>query len=452
MRVAGMRVQACALQKPSGMSTPARRGPHPFIISATLLLAATLHCSQARAEFTATATTPDLMTLYMARCGPGWVAGDGAFSARLPNNDIAWLFGDSVVGRVDSAGKLALPPGSSAIFGTTLAIQNVSSTTAPEFVSYFRQGSNVVQTVAKSSYKAFPYDTANCPSVTYQIGDPVRSLFTVGTSHCSDPTKCLWWPMGAIVEGTKLRTFIVLMDLVSQTPKSTYLTSLSTSNFKSAPTTPVKTPNNNVRYGAELMNEGGYTYIYGTRVETVGSPSCNHGECMHIARVPTGSLSSMSEWRFYAGQNAQGQPIWSQTASATKPIVYAGSSYSVTKMSNCGTLPTCYVLLQSFAFGAIIASYAATPYGPPGSWSPFKAVHFAFGTSGDAVPETLQPYVVSYGAQVHELAPPTSDGYLVGYSLNTVGVDCWNDPHNPACPYENVGNYRPRFVRVKFTW
>jgi hypothetical protein len=420
------------------------------VIALVLVASSDLWRAGARAEFTATATTYDLLSLFMARCGPGWVTGDGGFTARLPSGDIAWLFGDSGLGRI-APGSQLIESSFAMVVGTTLAIQNASNLFAPEFVSYFHEGTS---TVARTTYKGFPYDPVNCPKEGYQTPAPVSSLFP-----CTTSTGCFYWPEGAIVEYGKLVVF-----LVNPNEHKTYLSTLPVGNFTAPPSTPAPTPNNGVQYGHELTNDGLYTYIYGARDETAGNSDCHGDSCMHLARAPIGFLSLPGFWEFFAGTTANGQPKWSPNPADTRAIVPAGKgpAYSVTKMFGCGTMPTCYVLLQSFWYGAIIAQYSANPWGP---FSAAKAVHFAFGTSGDTVPEAGMTFgsqrgqFVTYSAQLHEEWPPTTDGYLVGYSLNSqsvnpeVPLDCFiAHPEDPICEWQRANMYVPRFIRVKFGW
>src|SRR5204863_4233334 len=104
---------------------------------------------------------------------------------------------------------------------------------------------------------------------------------------CTKSEGCFYWPEGSIVEGGSLVLF-----LVDPNEHKTYLSSLSINNFAAAPSTPVPTPNNGVLYGHELTNDGFFTYIYGARVETTGTPACHDNSCMHLARVPIGFLSN----------------------------------------------------------------------------------------------------------------------------------------------------------------
>jgi hypothetical protein len=170
---------------------------------------------------------------------------------------------------------------------------------------------------------------------------------------------------------------------------------------------------NNVMYGAALLEQGGYTYIYGT--EDVSGTE----KYLHIARATSGNL--LGSWEFYTGTSWSPDP----TASA-RLLKGVGNGFGVVKAGNQFRLFTMDTLI---AFSDELVMYSASsPAGPFG-----RRTHIY------STPESQQG-LITYDAHVHPEFTDANGRLLLSYDVNSLdGGDLLAD----------VDNYRPRFIRVK---
>src|SRR5207302_2796791 len=78
---------------------------------------------------------------------------------------------------------------------------------------------------------------------------------------------------------------------------------------------------NSVMFGAALLEESGYTYIYGT--EDVSGTE----KYLHIARTTSGNL--LGAWEFYTGTGWSSDP-----ASSARLLRGVGNGFGVAKVGN----------------------------------------------------------------------------------------------------------------------
>jgi hypothetical protein len=301
-----------------------------------------------------------------------WTGADGDYSALLPDGRVAWTFSDTFLGYVNADGSR--PPGQPLI-NNDLVIQ---------------EGSALTRTVHGGSAQ-----------------DPA-SLVT--------PTDgSTWYWMGAAaVEGDRLQVFLPKFlrtgpgawdwEWTGTDVGSWALPGLTLNGISAAPS------ENGVGYGAGVLNDAGFTYVYG--VEDL--PIRNQ---LHVARVPTGGL--LGPWEFYTGSGWSADQF--DSAGTLEGI---GTSLGVVRVGRL------YVLFSfdGVPFSPKIVLYTScTPYGP---WGHRTTVY----TTPEAVGDTF-----TYNAKVHPQAT-NSAGLLVSYDVNSFDFGDLLD---------DVSLYRPRFIRVK---
>lgn len=407
--------------------------------------AAHLGFSTAEAHaFSASATPDGMTTLYHMRCGPGWTGADATYSVKLPNGNVAWLFSDTFVGRVAPNGSRAQSGSSRFITGNTMNVQNASTGALTTYLG------NATGTTTRATHAFYPYDSA-CPSSSYQAPSDSRALFRPATCPSNNP--CWYWVGDGTVEsGNTLRVFLTQWEKTGSGAfdvrwVATSIASLPTGNLTAAPAITGAPFWSLVMYGTALLpnvvvGSVNYTYVYGVRDESTSSVC--RGRCMHVARVRKDQLTT-GQWSYYAGRNANGTEIWSTNGNATQPLTatsglgpVVANEYSVTKLSSCGTLGACYVLItHGLNFSKqIFARYATSPTGP---WSSPVVVY--------ETPESTDK-IWSYNSHAHAWSVNT-DGLLVSYNVN---ADPTLPASDPRSVFANAGNYRPKFIRVKFQW
>jgi hypothetical protein len=301
--------------------------------------------------------------------GGHWTGGDRTVSVPLPDGRTAWLFSDTFLGQVNP--DHSRPP-DSPIARNTLVVQE-------------RDG-----TLGETLHGG----TAE---------DPKALIGPAGSPEH-------YWVGDGVVEGDVLR---VLYNRY-QTTGSGGL------DFKSAGTSlatfrlPALTPSEllvipvseHVAWGSELLEDSGYTYIYGAE----------QGR-LRLARVPAGGLRG--PWRFWTGSG------WSShEEDSARMLSGIGTAFSVTRVG------AEYVLITmdtSPGFSPVMLAYtASSPTGP------FGAPRVLY-----RAPEASDRRIV-YDATAHpQLSRPGK--LVVSYNVNSL---------DQGDNFEDVRIYRPRFVEV----
>lgn len=171
----------------------------------------------------------------------------------------------------------------------------------------------------------------------------------------------------------------------------------------------------NIAWGAELLQEGGYTYIYGAEHDF-------STKYVRLARVPAGGLRGA--WEFWTGDG------WSRhEEDSVRMLPGVGTAFSVTRVGAEYVLVT---VDSSAGFSPTVLAYtASSPTGPFGNP---RVLYQA--------PETQTPgkRVIVYDASAHaQLSGPGK--LIVSYNVNSL-----DHSDNMA----DVRIYRPRFLEV--TW
>ncbi|MEY7977630.1 DUF4185 domain-containing protein [Streptomyces pilosus] len=331
-----------------------------------------------------------------------WTGGDGSHSVRLPDGRLLWLFSDTFLGTVHR------PPNP---VGESYAWRD---TTAP---------------MVRNS------------AVLMRDG---RLESTLPAPLFPDPAPGRWrWPVAARVEarspGSPEQVVKVLLWVrqdgqhpwIYGVPVATEVATLSLPDLRLESVVTVldqqqvADPSRRVLFGTTLVEEDGWTYVFGG---DDGRPAARPASHAYVARVPDGGLGDPAAWEFWDGSR------W-QTRARPGPVLGdgrrtgVGSAFSVAR--DGGT----YVLF-TMAAGAegltTVASYwACSPTGP---WH---------GPAHELTPALPADGTAAYNPQTHpELS---GDGRLVlSYDVN------WLEMSQAAVMLgRNVSLYRPRFLTVR---
>ncbi|MGC2998878.1 DUF4185 domain-containing protein [Streptomyces sp. G35A] len=350
----------------------------------------------------------DALTSEFARYGDDatrtddWTGGDGTHSVRLPDGRLLWLFSDTYLGRVHR------PPNP---VGESYAWRD---TTAP---------------LVRNS------------AVLMRDG---RLEATLPAPLFPDPAPDQWrWPVAARVEprspGSSERVVRVLLWVrtagrdpwIYGVPTATEVATLSLPGLRLESVVPVldqrpvADPSRRVLFGTTLVEEDGWTYVFGGDDGRAVSRPASH---MYAARVPEGALADPAAWEYWNGS------AW-QTRARPRPVLGdgrrtgVGSAFSVVRVD--GTY-----LLFTMAAGAeglttVTSYWACSPTGP---WhGPGRTFTAGLPRGGTA----------AYNPQVH---PELGGGgrLVLSYDVN------WLETAGAAVMLSrNVSLYRPRFVAVR---
>jgi len=354
--------------------------PSGFLVSLAWLAASSTALAEAPAL--AVTVTPDTVFQAMFESYGNdntllddWTGSDGALSVVLPDGRVVWDFSDTFLGYVNSDGSR---PAGQPFINNSMIVQD---------------GDALVQTLHGG--------TAESP-----------------TSLIIPADQDSWYWVGDMtVEGDRLRVFVMeftrtgpgIFDFqwVGNAIASFVLPDLTLENV--VPTH----GENNVMYGAALLEEGGYTYIYGT--EDVSGTE----KYLHIARATSGDV--FGAWEFYTGTDWSSDP-----ASSARLLRGVGNGFGVAKI---GTRFVLFTMDTLVAFSAEMVLYSShNPEGP-----------FGHRTHVYSTPESNRTRF-TYDAHVHPEFTDEQGRLLVSYDVNTFDV---------SKLLSNVDSYRPRFIRVQ---
>jgi hypothetical protein len=171
-----------------------------------------------------------------------------------------------------------------------------------------------------------------------------------------------------------------------------------------------------IAWGSAMLDDGGYTYIYGSEF----APTIDQ-RYLHTARVCRGFLSS--PWEFFDGET------WSRDPDESAPMLSGvGTAFGVQRIGHKYVLVT--VDCRKAFSDAIVAYTSMKPTGP---WFGPQLLHTA-----------EEPWIwadtIIYDARVHpHLARPRH--LLVSYNVHST---------DPETLFEDVRVYRPRFFERAF--
>jgi hypothetical protein len=306
-----------------------------------------------------------------------WSGADSTVSVPLPDGRMAWLFSDTFIGPVNADGSR---PRSTVMINNSIVIQD---------------GTALVSTLHGG--------TAAAPQALVKPA-------------AADE---LYWVADGTVEGNLLR---VIYNRYRRTGTGsldialagTALVTFTLPNLAVQSVTELPL-GDTVAWGAALLEEGGYTYVYGS--EAVQADNLRF---VHLARVPTGGLSGA--WQFWTGTSWSPSPA----ASVRLPLSGVGTAFSVQRVGGEYVLVT---VEGNLLFNSAIVAYtASSPTGP-----------FADPIDLYTAPEPAPgKATIVYDARIHpELA--RGGKLLFSYNVNSLLEDE---------VYGDASIYRPRFVEV----
>ncbi len=303
-----------------------------------------------------------------------WTGADTTHSVRLPDGRTIWIFSDTFLGTVNPDHSR---PTNSPLINNDLVVQ---------------RGRQLVRTVHGGT-----------PAVPTSLVTP------------SDGSTWYWMGDGT-VESDYLQIFLPKFTKFGPGAwdfewSGTDVGSFRLDNLAVADVTPV-TWENGVTYGAAVLEDGDFTYVYGVEDTRFHS-------YLHVARAARGDL--LGSWEYFSDSGWSGDPM-----ASARLLDGVANELSVTRIG------TAYVLLMHNAavpFGPEIVLHTACS--PSGPWGERTHVY--------TTPEDGSLY--TYGAKVHPEFTSAA-GLLVSYNVNSFSF--WD-------LYDDVDNYRPRFIRVQLT-
>ncbi|MBX7218630.1 MAG: DUF4185 domain-containing protein [Blastocatellia bacterium] len=340
----------------------------------------------------------------------GWTGADGIYSIPFSGDErpgsgtktnTFWIFNDTFIGEVDSSGQ-RLP-------GSTL----VNNTTA------WQRGAKPVGASIQFLWRK---NTAGAP----------LPLVTPNTSpqHWFWPNDGVFFKGRLFLYALRMRpggsgAFAFEMDgislLQSRAEDVTLLKSYQQSN------TPLYVPANGnlgeIAFGMAVMpntneagapNPDGFLYVYGLRNDAFNKK-------LLVARVPMGSISDFSAYRFWNGTQWVGQ-----VANAVPVSTRLSSEFSVSPLPDGRFL---LVFQLDTLSNTVAVRYGTSPVGPWGEVIPIW-------TCSEA---TLTPNTLTYNAKGHpHLSEPGE--MLISYNVNTTSF-----PEH----FTHASIYHPRFIRLR---
>ncbi|MEU6355309.1 DUF4185 domain-containing protein [Streptomyces sp. NPDC047072] len=333
-----------------------------------------------------------------------WTGGDGTHSVRLPDGRLLWLFSDTYLGQVYG------PPNP---FGESYAWRD---TTAP---------------LVRNS------------AVLMRDG---RLESTLAAPLFPDPGPNQWrWPVAARVEprspGSAEKVVRVLLWVraagpspwIYGVPTATEVATLSLPDLRVESITkvldqqPVQDPSQRVLFGTTLVEQGGWTYVFGG---DDGQAESRPASSAYVARVPEGLLGEPGAWEYWDGR------AWT-TGARPRAVLEAGRHTGVGSAFSVVRADGTYVLFTMAAgtkgLAAVTSYWACSPTGP---WH---------GPAKDFTPTLPTGQVAAYNPQVH--AELSGRGRLVlSYDVN------WLETAGASAQINrNVALYRPRFVTLRLS-
>ncbi|MCT9140334.1 DUF4185 domain-containing protein [Streptomyces violarus] len=350
----------------------------------------------------------DGLTAEFARYGDDasrtddWTGGDGTHSLRLPDGRVLWLFSDTFLGRVYG------PPNPA---GESYAWRDTAEPLVRNSAVLMREG---------------------------------RLETTLPAPLFADPAPNQWrWPVAARVEprspGSSEQVVRVLLWVrtagqspwIFGVPTATEVATLSLpglrleSIVKVLDQQLVPDPSRRVLFGTTLVEEDGWTYVFGGDDGQAASRPASHA---YVARVREGRLGDPAAWRYWNGS------AWA-AAARPRPVLGdgqrrgVGSAFSV--VPDGGTYVLFTMATGTKGLTTVASYWACSPAGP---WH---------GPAKEFSPSLPQGQVAAYNPQIHPVL--SGDGRLVlSYDVN------WLETTGAAAQLSrNVSLYRPRFVSLR---
>jgi len=319
----------------------------------------------------------------------GWAGADGTYSLPLSSGKTVWLFSDTLIGEVNPSGARSED---TIMINNSIALQDGPD---PSTVKFLWGG-----TEEKGESLFIPPDGTGwfwlCDGLSHPGEDRITLL--LGQFDIKEEDGTFGFNFKHI--GTWIADFYFEGDrvVVENYEKLPY--------FKT-------TPEAVQSFGSCIMEDGEWTYIYGTEDYT-------SRKTLIVARVPAGKIRDTASWEFY------GKDGWSKNFDDITPVFDGVCNELSVHKTEDGK----YILTtQDAGIGDVILLTADSPEGPWGDKMPVWKI-----------PENTDT-VISYNAKAHPELSNEEEGLLISYNVNTLSQE------------ELLGDggvYRPRFIRVKF--
>lgn len=290
--------------------------------------------------------------------GPGWLAGDSAYSVPLPDGRVAWLFSDSFVGTLDADSRPQ--PG-------TRMVHNALVT------------ETAAGTLQTSTSELFDEPHAFFP-------DPSASEY-------------YWVQDGMVAPGVEGEELVVFLSRTREVEDDgfawvgTAIARVSLPDLTLIDITETASTGD-IAWGAALMEMGASTYVYGIR-DRGGA-----GKDLYLAQAPTARLADRSRWRYWGDQ---GWTSADDQASALTDRV--ANELSVSPLRD-GFLMISHETGEPFS-PVINAWVSCSPEGP---WTDPTPIY--------RTPESGRGQHFTYNAHAHPEISPTGR-LLISYNVNT---------------------------------
>jgi hypothetical protein len=313
-----------------------------------------------------------------------WTGADTTNSVLLPDGRVSWIFSDTFLGKVNPDGSRSDP----VFVHNSIVLQD---------------GARLTKTLHSGRYP-------NARSLVQSLdGKEVEGDPPVGSDW--------YWLGDGTVDGDKLRVFALKFEKYGPGGfdfrwVSTAIATFALPKMELLDVSPTYS-GNGVEWGSGLMEDGDWTYIYGTDDQGLTKYA-------HLARAPRGDLHGV--WQFWDGTG------WSSDQRASKPLMAGvANEYSVTKVGDAYVLVT--MDTRTLFSRDIVAYVSCSPTGP---WGAPTTVYTAPDYAG------TNPNAFVYNAHAHPEF--THDGkLLISYNVNSFSFqDLMSDVHV----------YRPRFIRA----
>lgn len=312
-------------------------------------------------------TAAQWQRLWDAQQG-AWSGGDGASSTRLPDGRLLWLFGDTFVGGVDSAGRRA--PGT-AVVRNSIVVTDGSCVDAVPTTSDALPG--------RDGSWLWPTHAV----VTSTRGS--RSQLVVFAQRMIRTGAGAW---GFARIGTAVATVTVTRG---GTPSVGVVRDLPTSE---------------TLWGAAIVVDGATTWIYGTRP----SPQpLVFGRDLLLARAPTATAGDTRTWTYRTTTG------WSR--SAARAVVVRPARSGVSTVPSAVHVGTSYVIVtkpDEFLGDDVVAVSSAHPWGP---W----VEHVLFTAPSTDVEPRYSPCVVALPSGRHAVVVVSR----TSTSLDLIAREAW---------------------------
>ena len=310
-----------------------------------------------------------LNNLFEGQLGPGWVGGDSAYSTRLPDGRVTFVFADTLIGTAHADGTATF----TGMAHSSELVGDLSNLVADYGGTY-------------SAPQALIPDTYNSggiwePLATYTQGDNQMIFVNEYTG-----------PPGILSLSYGGRSGIAVMSVPSQGPPTL-------SSVTLLPIDPA------TEWGSAVLASGGYLYVYGA------VPDLVHHDVygMKVARAPAGQSLDINAWEYWSGS----QWVAGESNAALVPTVNQLTGV----MPDPDGKGFIAVSVPSGVFydTTVDLSYASSPEGP---WTAPQPVY--------VIPEIRQ-YAgeMAYYPTFH---PEISSGdqLIVSYNIDTtVGTRCF---------------------------